>query len=80
MSARPPKDPTMGLDMPFNEALERYIGVDPKEMAANEIRSKKKKLPGGKKKKRKPPSTTAKYGNVISLKYGKTSHRRRGLA
>ena len=75
MSARPPKDPTMGLDMPFGEALERYIGVDPKEMVANEIRSKKKK-PGRKKKKRSAPGKKAKAENVVDLRQRRM--RRRG--
>jgi len=75
MSARPPKE-TLALDMPFDEALERFIGVDPKEMHANIARSKKKKPPGGKKK-RKPPG--AKSKNVISLRERHMSLRRRGL-
>ena len=37
------------IDMPFDEALERFASVDPKEMHANITKSKKKKPPGGKK-------------------------------
>lgn len=69
-----------GLNMPFGEAMERFIGVDPKQMQANIDKSKKKKPPGGKKKKRPPPGKKAKSPNVISLKDRKTSLRRRGLA
>jgi len=42
-------DDKMKLDMPFAEALERFAGVDPKQMHANIKRAKKKKPPGGKK-------------------------------
>lgn len=78
MSARPPKE-VLGLDMPFGEAMERFVGVDPKEMHANIAKSKKKKPPGGKKK-RKPPGAKVKRENVLSLRERKTSLRRRGLA
>jgi hypothetical protein len=30
----------MNLDMPFGEALERFIGTDPREVAANIAKSK----------------------------------------
>lgn len=79
MMARPPKDPTMGLNMPFSEALERYSAVSPDDVAANVARSKKKKPPGGKKSKRKPSGKKSAKTNVISLKDRKTSLRRRGL-
>ena len=46
--ARGKYDDKMNLDMPFEEALERFIGVKPKEMHANIKRAKKKKPPGGK--------------------------------
>ena len=39
----------MRLEMPFAEALERYVGTKPAEMHANIKRAKKKKPPGGKK-------------------------------
>ena len=42
-------DDKMNLDMPFAEALERFVGVDPKEMHANIAKAKKAKPPGGKK-------------------------------
>jgi hypothetical protein len=79
MTARPPRE-TLGLDMPFGEAMERFIGVNPKEMHANIARSKKKKPPGGKKKKAKPPSGKVKSQNVVSLRERRMSLRRRGLA
>jgi len=69
-----------GLNMPFSEAMERFIGVDPKQMDANIEKSKKKKPLGSKKKKRSPPSSKAQSKNVISLKDRKTALRRRGLA
>jgi hypothetical protein len=37
----------MKLEMPFAEALERFVGVKPKEMHANIAKAKKKKPPGG---------------------------------
>jgi hypothetical protein len=60
-------DDKMKLDMPFSEALERFAGVDPKEMHANIAKSKKKKPPGGKKRKA-PPSDTGEAHNVVSLR------------
>jgi hypothetical protein len=72
MMSRKPMGENMGLDMPFGEAMERFIGVKPREMEANIAKSKKKK--------RSPPGKKAKSGNVILLKDRKTSLRRRGLA
>lgn len=37
------------IDMPFEEAVERFAGVDPQEMRVNIAKSKKKKPPGDKK-------------------------------
>ncbi len=34
----------LGLDMPFAEALERFVGVDPKELP-DEVKLKRKKPP-----------------------------------
>ena len=79
MTARPPKEPMMGLDMPYGEAMERFAGVNPRELEANVARSKKKRPPGGKKKTRKPPGKKSK-GNVVSLREAHMSLRRRGLA
>jgi|GEM_PF-2159665 len=60
-------DDKMRLDMPFSEALERFVGVDPKEMHANIAKAKKKKPPGGKKRK-KPSGETGVAQNVVSLR------------
>ena len=79
MMARPPKEAFLGLDIPFNEALERYVRASPKQLEAVVKQSKKKTPPGGRKKKRKPPSKKVKATNVISLKQRKISMRRRGM-
>jgi hypothetical protein len=51
--------------MSFDEALERYAGVDPKEMHANIEKAKKKKKPlGGK----KPSSGKVVNSNVVRLR------------
>jgi hypothetical protein len=42
MTGRPPKE-VLGLHMPFGEAMEQFIAVDPKEMHANIAKSRKKK-------------------------------------
>jgi hypothetical protein len=44
------------IDMPLGEALERFIGVDPKELQANIDKSKKRKPPGSGRK--EPPGGT----------------------
>ena len=43
-------DDKMKLEMPPDEALERFIGTSPDELEANIRRSKKKKPSGGKSK------------------------------
>ncbi len=70
-------DDKMRLDMPFAEALERFVGVNPKEMHANIAKSKKKKPPGGKKSKA-PPDDTGKAQNVVSLRDRRTRKRNHG--
>lgn len=55
----------MKLNMPFAEALERYIGTKPSEMHANIKRAKKKKPPGGKK---APPGNADDQTNLVSLR------------
>jgi hypothetical protein len=60
-----PPEPALGLDMPFDDALRRFIGTDPKEVEASIKRAKKKKPPGGKK---APPSATVDDKNVVSLR------------
>jgi hypothetical protein len=54
------------LDMPFEEAFERFIGVDPDEMYDNIAKSKTKKPPG--EKKRKPGSKSPDTKNVVQLR------------
>jgi hypothetical protein len=48
MAKRRTYDDKLHIDMPFGEALERFIGVDPKQMHTNIAKSKKKKPPGEK--------------------------------
>jgi hypothetical protein len=60
-----PPEPPLGLDMPFDEALKRFIDTDPKEVEASVKRAKKKKPPGGKK---APPDATVDDKNVVSLR------------
>jgi len=77
MIARPPKEEFFGLDMPFGEAMERYVGVKPTELEANVSKTKKKKAPGAKKAK---PGVKMKPDNVVLLKDRKVSFRGRGIA
>ncbi|SDJ72879.1 hypothetical protein SAMN05216338_106241 [Bradyrhizobium sp. Rc2d] len=58
-----PPEPPFGLDMPFDEALKRFIGTDPKEVQANIDKSKKKKPPGT-----KPDGKNLQQENVVSLR------------
>jgi hypothetical protein len=61
------KKPDFYLDMPFDEALERFSGTSPQELERLMEKGRAKKPPGSKKK-RKPPSGTAqKNTNVVSL-------------
>ncbi len=63
MNKKPYED-KLFLDMPFGEALERFAGTKPKEVAASIAKSKKAKPPGGK---LKPPGTMSKSKNVVRL-------------
>ena len=47
------REKPLGLDMPFVEALDRFIGTDPEELAEAIEKSKEKRGPP----KRSPPST-----------------------
>jgi hypothetical protein len=67
-------DDKMNLDMPFAEALERFVGVDPKEMHANIAKAKKARPPGGKK---APSGYKVQAENVVSLR-AKREKRRNG--
>ena len=57
-------DDKMNLDMPFAEALERFVATDPKEMHANIAKAKKAKPPGG----RKAPPPVVEGQNVTKLR------------
>jgi hypothetical protein len=61
-----PPDPPFGLDIPFDEALRRFIETDPAEVEANIRRSKKKKPPGAKIK--AAPSGSKDQKSVVSLR------------
>jgi hypothetical protein len=68
-----PPDPPLGLDMPFDEALRRFIGADPAEVEANIRRAKKKKPPGRKKK--IPSDGKVDQTNVVSLRHRRMAKR-----
>jgi hypothetical protein len=53
------------IKMGFDEALERFIRTDPKQVEANIKRSKKRKPPGGKK---KPSGGNPQSSSVVSLR------------
>jgi hypothetical protein len=52
-------EPKFGLDMPFNEALRRFIQAKPKEVEKSIERSKQAKKP----KRKKPPGRKRPSGN-----------------
>ena len=70
------------LDMPFGEAMERFIGTSVKETRDNIERSKKKKPPAAKRKKSKTASgkKAVEAQNIISIRERRMSFRRRGIA
>jgi hypothetical protein len=39
------REKPLGLDMPFGEALRRFVGTDPKEVAESQKRSKQRGPP-----------------------------------
>jgi hypothetical protein len=69
-----PPDPPFGLDMPFDEAMKRFIGADPKEVEENIKRYKKKKPPSNAKK--ALPGGSQK--NVVSLRSRRMAKRNNG--
>jgi len=71
-----PPEPPLGLDMPFDEALRRFIGTNPQELDANVTRSKKKKPPGTKKK--AAPGGNDDQKNVVSLRSRRIAKRNNG--
>lgn len=48
------RDKPLGLDMPFDEALDRFLGVDPGELPDNVLLRQKKGAP------KRPPSVAKK--------------------
>jgi hypothetical protein len=66
-------EPPLHIDMDFDEALERFVGVTPKEMHDNITRSKKRKPPGGK----PPPGGEDDDHNVVKLR-GRKMWKRNG--
>jgi len=71
-----PPEPAFGLDMPFDEALKRFIVTDPKEVETNVKRSKQKKPPGSK---RKPSGGDNQTETVVSLRSRRVRKRNTGL-
>jgi hypothetical protein len=72
-----PPEPALGLDMPFDEALKRFIGTDPKEVEASIGKAKKKKPPGSET--RKPSGGTNQSETVVSLRSRRVRKRNTGL-
>jgi hypothetical protein len=77
IKSTPPERP-LGLDMPFDEALRRFIGTDPKEVEASIGRAKKKKPPDDK---AKPKSSGGNNSSeaVVSLRSRRIRKRNTGL-
>ena len=71
-------EPKLGLDMSFDEALERFIHTDPAEVEASIKRSKQKKPPDGKKPKRKQSSGTSQSDTVVDLRHRRMRKRNQG--
>jgi hypothetical protein len=69
-------EPPFGLDMPFDEALKRFIGTDPNEVEANLKKSKQKKPPGSKKP--KPSGGSDQSDGVVSLRLRRMRKRNTG--
>jgi hypothetical protein len=81
MSGKVRDENKFDLDMPFGEAMERFIGTSAKQTRDNIERSKKEKPPAAKRKKRKTASGKKPNDKkVISLRERRMSLRRRGLA
>jgi hypothetical protein len=72
-----PPEPAFGLDMPFDEALKRFIGTDPKEVESSIKKSKQKKPPGTKKTKLSGGSNQS--DTVVSLRIRRVRKRNTGL-
>ena len=72
-----PPEPPFGLDLPFDEALKRFIGTDPKEVETNIKRARQKKPPGSKSK-RKPSGGSDQTDSVVSLRSRRVRKRNTG--
>jgi hypothetical protein len=71
-----PPEPPFGLDMPFDEAMKRFIGTDLKEVEASIGKAKKKKPPGSKKP--KPSGGNDQSDTVVSLRNRRIRKRNTG--
>jgi len=69
--------PKFGLNMPFGEALEKFIRTNPDEVEELIKRGKQKKPPGSKRK-RKPPDGTIQSDSVVSLRHRRMRKRNEG--
>jgi hypothetical protein len=69
-----PYEGKLHIDMPFVEAVERFIGTKPAETQANITRSKKKKPPGGK----LPSGGKVEGENVVDLRHRRMRKRNHG--
>jgi hypothetical protein len=63
--------------MPFDEALKRFIGTDPKEVEASVGRAKKKRPPGSKK--LAPSGGNNQIESVVNLRSRRVRKRNTGL-
>jgi hypothetical protein len=72
-----PPEPPFGLDMPFDEALKRFIGTDPEEVETN-VKKAKQKSPPGSKSKRKPSGGNDQSESVVSLRSRRVRKRNTG--
>lgn len=70
------RQPRLHLDMPFEEAVERFAGVGINPVLANIKRAKQKKPPGRKKAK---PGGRVDQTKVVSLRARRIRKRRTGL-
>jgi hypothetical protein len=66
-------EPKLKLDMPWGEALGRFLQTKPKEVEASIKRAKQKKPPGGKK-----PSGGSSQSDVVSLRKRRMRKRNEG--
>jgi hypothetical protein len=70
------QQPKLYLDMPFGEAMERFVGVGVDHVLTNIKRAKQKKPPRGKK---PPRSGNVDQSNIASLRTRRIRKRNTGL-